>query len=102
MVGAVPRVEAHTRAVRMTSSGVRRHARWIGICLLLPLSLTLAQCGNAPNPAALAANSRANVPANVQVIAKTNDKNNARINPQAASDDTFEDRFPAPPFRDRF
>src|ERR1700742_958799 len=100
MVGAVPRVEAHARAVRMTSSGARRHARRIGICLLLPLSLTLAQCGNAPNPATLAANSQANVPANVQVVAKTNDKtndkNNARINPQAASDDTFEDRFPAP------
>jgi hypothetical protein len=54
------------------------------------MSLTLVQCGKAPNPAALAANSQANV----QVVAKTNQ--------QVASSDTFEDRFPAPQFRERF
>jgi len=57
---------------------------------LVTLSLTLVQCGKAPNPAALAANSQANV----QVVAKTNT--------QVASGDTFEDRFPAPQFRERF
>lgn len=56
----------------------------------MPLSLTLVQCGRAPNPAALAANSQANV----QIVAKTN--------PQVASSDTFEDRFPAPQFKERF
>jgi hypothetical protein len=54
------------------------------------MSLTLVQCGKAPNPAALAANSQANV----QVVAKTNQ--------QVANNDTFEDRFPAPQFRERF
>ncbi len=99
MVGAVSRVEADTRAVRTRSPGARcralRIVRRVAIAsALVPLSLTLVQCGKAPNPAALAANTQANVPANVQVVAKTN--------PQAASGDTFADRFWAPPFRDRF
>jgi hypothetical protein len=70
-----------------------RHGRALRIGLisaLVPLSLTLVQCGGAPNPAALAANSQANV----QVVAKTNS--------QVASADTFEDRFPAPQFKERF
>jgi hypothetical protein len=46
--------------------------------LLVPLSFTLAQCGRAPNARMLAANT------------------------QATSGDTFEERFPAPNFRDRF
>ncbi|WGD55831.1 alpha/beta hydrolase [Bradyrhizobium sp. CB1650] len=58
------------------------------ISALIPLSLTLVQCGNAPNAATLAANSQANT----QVVAKT----------KVASSDTFDDRFPAPQFRDRF
>src|SRR5579864_9516567 len=45
---------------------------------LIPLSFALAQCGEAPNAGSLAANS------------------------QGTSDDTFEDRFPKPQFRDRF
>jgi hypothetical protein len=61
---------------------------------LVPLSLTLVQCGKAPNSAALAANSQANVQVVNQTVAKTN--------PQLASADTFEDRFPAPQFRERF
>lgn len=72
-------------------SGARGRVLRIGlISALVPMSLTLVQCGKAPNPAALAANSQANV----QVVAKTNT--------QAASGDTFEDRFPAPQFRERF
>ena len=94
MVGAVPRAEADTRVHRTISSGTRGLARRIGIaCALVSVSLTLAQCGRAPNPAAFAANSQANT----QVIAKTD-----RTNQQVASGDTFEDRFPAPQFRDRF
>lgn len=78
-----------------TTSGLRGRALRIGlISALVPLSLTLVQCGKAPDPAALAANSQANV----QVVAKTR--------PQAAkqqvASDTFEDRFPAPQFRERF
>src|SRR3954462_14534759 len=90
MVGAVPKPRADIRADR-TTSGLRGRALRIGlISALVPLSLMLVQCGKAPNPAALAANSQANV----QVVAKTN--------PQVASGDTFEDRFPAPQFRERF
>jgi hypothetical protein len=56
----------------------------------VPVSFALVQCGKAPNPTALAVNSQANT----QVIAKTRT--------QVASGDTFEDRFPAPQFRERF
>ncbi|UPK32829.1 alpha/beta hydrolase [Bradyrhizobium sp. 186] len=90
MVGAVPNVRAAIRAHRTTSGGCGRALRTGLISALVPLSLTLVQCGKAPNPAALAANSQANV----QIVAKTN--------PQVASADTFEDRFPAPQFRERF
>ncbi len=91
MVGAVPNMRADIRADRASSG---RHGRALRVGLvsaLVPLSLTLVQCGKAPNPAALAANSQANV----QVVAKTNTQ-------QIASADTFEDRFPAPQFRERF
>lgn len=90
MVGAAPKLRADIRADR-TLSGARSGARRIALAsALVPLSLTLVQCGRAPNPAALAANSQANV----QIVAKTN--------PQVASSDTFEDRFPAPQFKERF
>jgi hypothetical protein len=90
MVGATPKLRADIRADR-TLSGARSGARRIAlVSALVPLSLTLVQCGRAPNPAALAANSQANV----QIVAKTN--------PQVASSDTFEDRFPAPQFKERF
>ncbi|WFU76116.1 MULTISPECIES: alpha/beta hydrolase [unclassified Bradyrhizobium] len=98
MVGAVPNVRADTRADR-TNSG--RHGRALRIGLvsaLVPLLLTLVQCGRAPNPAALAANSQANVQVN-QVVAKTGPQ---ASNLQVASGDTFEDRFPAPQFTERF
>ena len=94
MVGAVPKLRADRRADR-TLSGRRGRALRLGlISALVPLSLTLVQCGKAPNPAALAANSQANVQGGSQVVAKTNR--------QVASGDTFEDRFPAPQFRERF
>ncbi|MCJ9702240.1 MULTISPECIES: alpha/beta hydrolase [unclassified Bradyrhizobium] len=94
MVGAVPKMRADSRADR-TPSGRRGRALRIGLTsALVPLSLTLVQCGKAPNPAALAANSQANVQVVNQVVAKTNQ--------QVASGDTFEDRFPAPQFRERF
>ncbi|UPJ45027.1 alpha/beta hydrolase [Bradyrhizobium sp. 40] len=98
MVGAVPKPRADIRADRTASGARGRALRTALISALVPLSLTLVQCGKAPNPAALAANSQANVqgnvPANVQVVAKTNQ--------QVASSDSFEDRFPAPQFRERF
>src|SRR3954447_14769291 len=98
MVGAVPKPRADIRADRTASGARGRALRTALISVLVPLSLTLVQCGKAPNPAALAANSQANVqgnvPANVQVVAKTNQ--------QVASSDSFEDRFPAPLFRERF
>src|SRR3954452_5629137 len=98
MVGAVPKPRADIRADRARSGARGRALRLALISALVPLSLTLVQCGKAPNPAALAANSQANVQgnaqANVQVVAKTNQ--------QVASSDSFEDRFPAPQFRERF
>src|SRR3954447_5058835 len=94
MVGAVPNVRADTGADRTLSGECGRALRIGLISAFVPLSLTLVQCGNAPNPAALAANSQANVHVVNQTVAKTN--------PQLASSDTFEDRFPAPQFRERF
>ena len=95
MFGAVSRLRADLRADR-TTSGARGRALRIGLTsALAPLSLMLVQCGKAPDPAALAAHSQANV----QVVAKTNSQTS---NPRVASGDTFEDRFPAPQFRERF
>src|SRR3954467_2385148 len=94
MVGAVPKPRADIRADRTTSGARGRALRTALISGLVPLSLALVQCGKAPNPAALAANSQANVPVANQTVAKTK--------PQVASDDTFEDRFPAPQFKERF
>ncbi|MBR0858836.1 alpha/beta hydrolase [Bradyrhizobium liaoningense] len=90
MVGAAPKVKADPRADR-TTAGARGRVLRVGlIAALVPLSLTLVQCGRAPDPATLAANSQANV----QVVAKTST--------QVASGDTFEDRFPASQFKERF
>jgi hypothetical protein len=77
---------------RVTSPGTPRRARpegsercaghrlrWIAILsALVPLSFVLVQCGRAPSAATLAANA------------------------QASAGDSFDDRFPAPQFRDRF
>jgi hypothetical protein len=90
MVGA--KFQTLERAGRVMSPGTwlraRREAperrtgshrlRWIAIVsALVPLSFVLVQCGKAPNAGMLAANSQ-------------------------PSGDTFDDRFPAPQFRDRF
>jgi hypothetical protein len=94
MIGADPKFPACAFASLLPSGGEvpgralgRRRAayrRRFGaiVWLLVPLSLTLAQCGKAPNAGALAANA-----AYVQA---------------SAPEDTFDDRFPAPSFRDRF
>ncbi|WP_249125593.1 alpha/beta hydrolase [Bradyrhizobium manausense] len=82
------------RADRTKVSGARgRVLRIVLISTLVPMSLTLVQCGNAPNPTALAANSQANV----QVVPKTSPQVQ-----RVASGDSFEDRFPAPQFKERF
>jgi len=94
MVGAVPNVRADTGADRTLSGGSSRALRIGLISALVPLTLTLVQCGNGPNPSALAADSQASVQVVNQTVAKTNS--------QRVSSDTFEDRFPAPQFRERF
>jgi hypothetical protein len=96
MVGADPKSGVVDRAGQVTSPGAGRHAlvparrggfhrlrfhrlRWIALLsLLIPLSFVLVQCGKAPSAGMLAANSH------------------------ASAGDTFEDRFPAPQFKDRF
>jgi len=94
MIGSDPKFPTHDHA-GLSSSGaiLRSNLGRIGGCrvdssrwrlraiasVVVPLSLTLAQCGKAPNADALAAN--------------------AQISPPG---DTFEDRFPSPSFRDRF
>jgi hypothetical protein len=77
MVGADPSFLTRERGVdARTDFGA---LRWIGFfSVLVPLSFVLAQCGNAPPSAGLVA-------ANSQ-----------------ASGDSFDDRFPAPQFKDRF
>ena len=90
MAGANPR--CHTRVsanLAALPNGIARRedgvrfgvTRWQRLAIaaaLLPLSFTLGDCSKAPGAAALAANA------------------------QAASADSFEDRFPKPEFRDRF
>ncbi|MBJ7404368.1 MAG: alpha/beta hydrolase, partial [Bradyrhizobium sp.] len=93
MFGAVPILRADFRADPAMSGRHGRALRLGLISALVPLSLALVQCGKAPDPAALAANSQANV----QIVAKTNVQTS-----RAASGDTFDDRFPAPQFRERF
>jgi hypothetical protein len=91
MVGA--KFQTSERAGLVISPGTLLHARpgaperrtgshrlrWIAILsALVPLSFVLVQCGKAPNAGMLAANS------------------------QPSAGDTFDDRFPAPQFKDRF
>src|ERR1700722_17239078 len=83
MVGANPKSGAFDRAGRGMSpdthrAGSHRLRLIAALSALVPLSLVLAQCGKAPNPGMLAANS------------------------QASTGDTFDDRFPKPQFKDRF
>jgi hypothetical protein len=91
MVGANPKVQTSDRAGQVMSLGAAGHAqaseqparstrwRWIAILsAFVPLSFILVQCGKAPTAGMLAANT------------------------QVSSGDSFDDRFPAPQFRDRF
>jgi hypothetical protein len=85
MVGANPKSECHGRVNLSWIPDTVRHAlscaanrRWLPLfTVLIPLSFTLAQCGNSPSAGSLAAN--------VQ-----------------GSADSFDDRFPKPQFNDRF
>jgi hypothetical protein len=91
MVGA--EFQMCSRATRVLPPGTMHHAprkapgrragsdRWHRVVIaaaFIPLSFVLTQCGKAPGPAQLAANS------------------------QAPMDDNFDDRFPRPQFNDRF
>ena len=90
MIGA--KFQTRDCECRVTSPGTPRRARpegsercaghrlrWIAILsALVPLSFVLVQCGRAPSAATLAANA------------------------QASAGDSFDDRFPAPQFRERF
>jgi hypothetical protein len=81
MIGADPNFHTRDLAGLVKQLGDCGGARWRWLavaCVMVPLSLTLAQCSRAPSAAVLAAN----VP--------------------ESSGDTFEDRFPAPQFSDRF
>ncbi|HMH71501.1 MAG TPA: alpha/beta hydrolase [Bradyrhizobium sp.] len=92
MVGANPKFQTSDHVSQVTPPGATRHAltldaqhgagshrlRWIALLsAIVPLSLVLVQCGKAPDAEMLAANSQ-------------------------TSGDTFDDRFPAPQFNDRF
>ncbi len=92
MVGANPKFQTSDHVGQVTPPGATRHAstrvaqhgagshrwRWIALLsALVPLSLVLVQCGKAPNAEMLAADSQ-------------------------TSGDSFDDRFPAPQFNDRF
>src|SRR6202795_4462025 len=90
MIGA--KFQTRDCECRVTSPGTPRRARPEGsercaghrlrgiaiLSALVPLSFVLVQCGRAPSSATLAANA------------------------QASAGDSFDDRFPAPQFRDRF
>jgi hypothetical protein len=87
MVGANPKSEAFGRANLAAMPASSRHVlsravsaqRWLSLLtVLIPLSLTLAHCGQSPSAASLAANV------------------------QGSTSDNFDDRFPQPQFRDRF
>jgi len=92
MVGANPKFQTSDHVGQVTPPGATRHAltldaqhgagshrlRWIALLsVIVPLSLVLVQCGKAPDAEMLAANSQ-------------------------TSGDTFDERFPAPQFNDRF
>lgn len=79
MVGVDPKSTTHESTVRATPSGMSPRWRVLPLlAVLTPLSCLLVQCGKAPPAGTLAANAH------------------------ATGGDTFEERFPAPQFRDRF
>ena len=77
MVGADPKSTTHNRAAMPFGMSPRWRVLAL-LAVLVPLSSLLVQCGKAPPAETLAANAH------------------------ATRGDTFEDRFPAPQFRDRF
>jgi hypothetical protein len=96
MIGANPKLQSCDRAGASSAPAFARPAprqarpsrargrhagshrwRWITLLSFVPLSFVLVQCGKAPGPGTLAANTQ-------------------------ASGDSFDDRFPQPQFRDRF
>ncbi|KRR25980.1 alpha/beta hydrolase [Bradyrhizobium retamae] len=93
MVGANPNFPTVDRASRATSSAMPRRGlplrwHWAAMAaLIVPLSFVLVQCGKAPTPEMLAAN--------------TDGAKSRAAKPQASAD-TFDDRFPQPQFADRF
>ncbi|MEH2543313.1 MULTISPECIES: alpha/beta hydrolase [unclassified Bradyrhizobium] len=93
MVGANPNFPTVDRASRATSPAMPRRAlplrwHWAAIAaLIVPLSFVLVQCGKAPTPEMLAAN--------------TDGAKSRAAKPQASAD-AFDDRFPQPQFADRF
>jgi len=88
MVGANPKFQTYDRAPPASGStrfpagvvhaGFFRRRLSAAAFLFLPLSLMLVQCSRAPNPGTLATNAA------------------------GSTGDMFDDRFPAPQFRDRF
>jgi hypothetical protein len=91
MVGVNPKFQRHDRASQVIAPGAARRTqsqtrrarvqplRWIAIAsIFVPLSFVLVQCGKAPSAGMLAANAH------------------------ASAGDSFDDRFPAPQFQDRF
>ena len=63
MVGANPKSESHGRVTPAKKPGSSRHAlsrvppRWLPLLsVLIPLSFTLANCGQSPSVGSLAAN----------------------------------------------
>jgi hypothetical protein len=86
MVGDDPRCHGNDRACRDKEPGTRVHARLrraARALLVIPASLLIAQCSRAPDAGALAANVHP-------------------VSAEAAPGATFDERFPAPQFRDRF
>jgi hypothetical protein len=89
LIGASPKFQ-NGHACASSALGFVRPDRCAALlALLIPLSLTLAQCGQAPGASSLAANAQAS--GNTQASGTTQ-----------GSGDSFDQRFPKPQFRDRF
>ena len=79
MIGVDPKSTTHERAALAMPFGMPPRWRAIAVAaVLVPVSTLLAQCGKAPPAGTLAANAH------------------------ATGGDSFEDRFPAPQFKERF
>jgi hypothetical protein len=77
LIGVRPKFQRNDRACASNAQDQARPVRGMLLALLVPLCLTLAQCGQAPNVSTLAANA-------------------------PSSGDSFDQRFPKPQFSDRF